>query len=93
MPGIAQDADLLAFMLPPLIYPGSVNDWTAGLELSPLRTGPMSTVTWPKYTGDFPQPHRWTSPAAGVHRGGGVFGSILRAGSVMLVSVRASSEA
>jgi hypothetical protein len=35
VPGTAQDADLLDFKLPPLVYPGSVDDWTAGLELSP----------------------------------------------------------
>jgi hypothetical protein len=35
VPGTAQDADLLDFTLPPLIFPGSVDDWTTGLELSP----------------------------------------------------------
>ena len=33
--GTAHDAELLDFTLPPLIFPGSVDDWTAGLELSP----------------------------------------------------------
>ena len=45
VPGTAHDAELLAFTLPPIIPPAYAEDWTVGLELSPLRTGPMSTVT------------------------------------------------
>ena len=75
VPGTAQDAELLAFSLPPIIPMGCADDWTAGLAVLPLKDWsgcpPSPDRSTPATPTNAPvsKPRRWQPFSAGAALG------------------------